>query len=101
MGPQSNYNTQKKLEKAHANKESIYKVYENDDYGRPTRTLGYVKAKSSDEAREMVSMKIYTTTDTPIVKSGYYGAKSMTDEEYSKAYCDARLELQKFDRNLL
>ena len=79
----------------------IYKVYENDDYGTPIRTLGYVKAESSEKARELMSIKIYGSVESSIVKTGYYGAKSMTDKEYAKAYCEAQTELQKFDRNLL
>ena len=82
-------------------KENIYRVYENDDYGRPTYTLGYIKATSTEEAREKMSMKLYGTKDTSLVNTGYYGAQPIPIEEYRAHYEKARKELAKFDRNLL
>jgi hypothetical protein len=83
------------------NKENIYRVYESDDYGRPNRTLGYIKASSTKEAREEMSIKLYGTKDTELVKTGYYGAYPIPVEEYRANYEKARKELAKFDRNLL
>ena len=74
----------------------IYRVYENDDYGRPTYTLGYLKASSVKEAREMMSMKLYGTKDSEIVKTGYYGAQPIPVEEYKALYEKAKKELAKF-----
>ena len=82
-------------------KENIYRVYENDDYGRPTYTLGYIKATSTEEAREKMSMKLYGTKDTSLVNTGYYGAYPIPVEEYKALYEKAKKELLKFDRNLL
>ena len=83
------------------NKENIYRVYENDDYGRPTYTLGYIKASSAKEARAEMSIKLYGTTDSGLVNTGYYGASPIPVEEYRANYEKARKELAKFDRNLL
>ena len=82
-------------------KENIYRVYENDDYGRPTYTLGYIKASSAKEARIEMSVKLYGTVDTSLVNTGYYGAQPIPIEEYRAHYEKARKELAKFDRNLL
>ena len=82
-------------------KENIYRVYENDDYGRPTYTLGYIKASSAEEARKEMSIKLYGNEDTSLVNTGYYGAQPIPKEEYKAHYEKARKELAKFDRNLL
>ena len=74
-------------------KENIYRVYENDDYGRPTYTLGYIKASSAEEARKEMSIKLYGTKDSEIVKTGYYGAQPIPIEEYRAHYEKARKEL--------
>jgi len=82
-------------------KENIYRVYENDDYGRPTYTLGYIKVTSTEEARAKMSRELYGTKDTSLVTTGYYGAHPIPIEEYRAQYNKARTELAKFDRNLL
>ena len=76
----------------------IYKVYSTDDYGRPEDILGYVKATSRLDARALMAQKF---DNDEIVKTGYYGAKEVTTEEYRELYETARIELAKFDRNLL
>ena len=82
-------------------KEKIYEVYETDDYGRSTNTLGYIKAISTEEARAKMSMKLYGTKDTSLVNTGYYGAQPILVSEYNVLYEKARKELAKFDKNLL
>ena len=81
--------------------EAIYKVYENDDYGRPSIILGYVRSSSANEARAEISLKLYGTKNTSLVNTGYYGASPIPVEEYRANYEKARKELAKFDRNLL
>ena len=81
--------------------ENIYRVYENDDYGRPTYTLGYLKASSVEEARKEMSIKLYGTKDSEIVNTGYYGAQPIPIEEYRAHYNKAKTEFEKFDRNWL
>lgn len=56
-------------------------VFENDDYGRPTKYMGIFIASSVKEARELAS-KHYN--DNEIINTGFYNAKEITDEEIKK-----------------
>ena len=72
----------------------IYKVYSTDDYGRPEDILGYVKADNKLDARALMAQKF---NNDEIVKTGYYGAKKVSLEEYNQAYSRAKMELDKFN----
>ncbi len=76
---------------------NIYHVYENDDYGRPTKTIRYVEAESKTDAREKVSMHLYGTTDSGIVKTGYYGADEIKLSEIQAKADKLRQELGKLE----
>ena len=73
---------------------NIYKVYSTDDYGRPEDILGYVKATSKLDARALMAQKF---NNDEIVKTGYYGAKMISSEEYNLALQTAKMELDKFN----
>ena len=60
----------------------IYKITENDDYGRSDITIGFEKANSEQEALEQLSIKRYGNTDTEICKTGYYSARKITMQDY-------------------
>ena len=80
----------------------IYKVTHNVDGSWETQeVMGYVRANSEQEAREQLSMRLYGTTDTSMVTTGYFGAYPITERYYKERYEKARTELAKFDRNLL
>ena len=88
----------KEIEQQQTKNMRIYKVYSTDDYGRPEDILGYVKADNKLDARALMAQKF---NNDEIVKTGYYGAKMVSLEEYNGLYEKARKELAKFDRNLL
>ena len=72
----------------------IYKVYSTDDYGRPEDILGYVKADNKLDARAIMAQKF---DNDEIVKTGYYGAKIISSEDYNLALQRAKMELDKFN----
>ena len=72
----------------------IYKVYSTDDYGRPEDILGYVKADNKLDARALMAQKF---DNSEIVKTGYYGAKMISSEDYNLALQRAKMELDKFN----
>ena len=80
----------------------IYKVCHNIDGSWETQeVMGYVRANNAQEAKKQLSIKLYGTEDTSMVKTGYFSAHPIPERYYKEQYEKARNELSKFDRNLL
>ena len=77
--------------------ETIFHVYETDDYGRPDVTLCYVTANTKDEARVKASMHLLGKPNSGITDSGYYGASEITLGDFTKEKEKLEKELRKFN----
>jgi len=56
----------------------LFRVYENDDYGKPTEYMGVFKANSKSEARALASE--YHKSPS-IVTTGFFNAEEVTQEQ--------------------
>tara|TARA_R110000737_G_scaffold90497_1_gene122815 strand:- start:118 stop:444 length:327 start_codon:yes stop_codon:yes gene_type:complete len=73
----------------------IYKVYENDDYGRPTRLIQFVEAVSQSHARLKVAV---AEKSSEIYTLGYYGAKVISQQEIDEKKAELQSELDMYSK---
>lgn len=55
----------------------LFRVFERDDYGRPTRYLGVFISDNEKEAREKAAKHFNSES---IKTTGYFGAEEVTEE---------------------
>lgn len=73
-------------------KNLIFSVYEADYYGRPDVILGYFKAGTREEARE-IAAKHFNIPE--IVTTGYYGSSEISKYDLNKKITQLQKELEK------
>ncbi len=66
----------------------LFRIYECDDYGNPTRYMGVFEAETKEKARASAS-KVYQTPE--ISSTGFYDAEEVTKESLQ----NERRELQR------
>ena len=59
----------------------LFRVFESDDYGRPSQYLGVFKAMDDKEARQKAA-RHYSNKD--IVTTGFYGTEEVTTQQLEK-----------------
>lgn len=77
--------------------ETLFRIYEIDDYGMPTSYLGVFIANTKEDARKIAS-KYYKNKE--IITTGFYKAKEITQKELDKEYEELMKEI-KFKTKIL
>lgn len=63
----------------------LFRVYERDDYGKPTRYLGVFKADDKTDARKIASDMFQ---NNEILTTGFYDAQEISNEQLTVEKAD-------------